>query len=360
MRTVRCTRGMGHRVRRYAAPLVFLLAAVACGSQAMTLSSSSSGTTPGTAPASVDTDPDAPVALVITHAGLAGVPLGSNRARWVRPGAVAAPDGSAIYVAENTGTTVVTTQIWRIDPRTGAQTDAGRWVVPGGHPVNVFAVEPGGGAHVALASFEGDRTLILPFAAATGAPTAKPFFDGHLEPEAFSVDRQRIFAARSFGDHYRVTTLDLAAGEQGATGSYDKTAPPEDMYGNVIQSVLTPDHTRLATLYRDPHSTDHTAFVHLLDLRMGVTVCIDLPAPFATGAPGSDAIKANADGTISVGHSESASTAGVTVSIDPGTIFAGDPRRHYHVLPQADANPPVLPDGIASTPEFERFVAFAT
>ena len=84
--------------------------------------------------------------------------------------------------------------------------------------------------------------------------------------------------------------LDLATGEQIPTLGPDKTLPPEDMYGTVVQAALSPDGAQLATLYRDDSKPDHTAFVHLLDLAQGSTVCIDLHEPFGTGEAGSDAL----------------------------------------------------------------------
>ncbi len=340
---------------RIAVPLVLVLAAIACAAEAVDLSSAAPGTT-ATTPARLTSDPNASIALVQTSGGLAGVPVGSHEPVWVRPGAVAAPDGSAIFAADNDGTTTITTSFWRLDPRTGAETSVGKWVVPGGQAVTVAAVEPGG-ASVALASFHDDRTIIFRFDPTTGGPATRAEFEGHLEPEAFSVDGRRVFAARRYSDHYRVTTLDLATQIQYPTGSYDKAAAPEDMYGYVIQSVLTPDHTQLATLYRDPHSTDHPAFVHLLDLRSGFTVCIDLPAPFATGSAGTDALRANPDGTIDAGHHSAGTTAGLTATIDPNAIFSQTPQRHYHVEPHPDPDPPATPDAVSGVDGFTRFIA---
>ena len=134
------------------------------------------------------------------------------------------------------------------------------------------------------------------------------------------------------------------------------------MYGNVIQSVLTPDHTRLATLYRDPHSADHTAFVDLLDLTTGVTVCIDLAAPFGTGiADGTDAIRcATPTGPSTSATAPPGTSGGVTVAISPNAIFAGPPQRDYDADAHPDPAPPALPAGIAETPGFLRFVAIAS
>lgn len=332
-------------------------AAAGCGLEVTTGAGPDGSWLPTTSmPRTVNTDPKAPIALVQTKSGLAGVPVGSNAPRWVVPNAVAAPDGSAIYVVDNDGDTAMHSVFSRIDPRAGARTRVGEWWVPGGKPMHAYAVEPGG-ARVALASFSDDRTLLLPFDPSSGGPTAKPTFEGHLEPEAFSTDRQRVFAARSYGDHYRIATLFVPAAEQYDTAAYDKAAPPEDMYGYVIQSVLTPDRTKLATLYRDPHADDHTAFVHLLDLNAGITICIDLPAPFGTGAAGTDAVRVNEDGTISVGHRDVGETSGLTATIDPAKLLREEPQRHYHEHPHPDANPPALPPGVAQVDGFVRFIA---
>lgn len=346
---------MNARTRGLLVAIVLLAGVVACRSEAAVLTGDEPGTTAARAG---DLDPDAPIALVETDAGLAGVPIGSSVPRWVAPGAVAAPDGSAIFATENEGEATVTTRIWRLDPRTGFRTSVGERVVPGGQPMHAFAVEPGGG-RVALAMFQGGQTIILPFDPATGGPTAKPAFEGHLEPEAFSLDRQRMYASRSYGDHYQVTTLDLVRALQYPTIGYDKAAPPEDMYGNVIQAVLTADGRRLATLYRDPGHTDHTAFVHLLDLENGLTVCVDLYAPFGTGGAGTDAIRANADGTLDVGHRDPGAATGLRARIDPQAILSAVPEPHYHAAAIPDADAPTVPEGVAQTPGFKRFVAIA-
>src|SRR6478735_5361990 len=98
---------MNTAARRAVIVAGLLLSVTGCG-----LESVASGV-PGTStigPRPVDTDPRAPIALVITKEGLAGVPVGSDVPRWVAPNAVAAPDGSAVYATDNEGSDIVTTR----------------------------------------------------------------------------------------------------------------------------------------------------------------------------------------------------------------------------------------------------------
>jgi PQQ-like domain len=327
-------------------------------------------------PLDADVDP-APVAagtiaLVATDGGLAGVPVGTSTPRWTVPGAVAAPDGSAIFavrtVADPGGDGF---EVVRVDPETGSTVSVGRHV-PGPAGIHVAAVAPGGGriALVAPGRAGDDSTLVLDFDPATGGVRWKQTFEGTVEPEAFSLDGSLVFAARIYDDRYHVHVLEPATGEQWPTAGRDKAKPPEDMYGTVIQAALSPDGRQLATLYRDPTSADHTAFVHLLALDSGLTECIDLYAPFGTSSPGTDAIAWQPDGTVAVGHVAglvpgartlvgSPAIGSVTAVFDPATIWRSDPQPHYHADAHPDPTPPRIPDGLAATPGFRRFVALA-
>lgn len=355
---------MGQRRTNIVMAVAFLLLA-ACGAEASMTTGSSPGSTGGT----VNTDPDAPIALVVTGAGLAGVPVGSSVPRWVVPGAVAAPDGSAVFAIRDDPEPDA---LVRIDPRTGdrlgtsAQHGDGWWHAkyPGSR---VAAVEPGGarvvlvwtevaGARIQVAGR--DATRVTVWNTVTGAVDSSRDFEGDLDPEALSPDGQRVYAARSFGRGYHVHVLDLGTGEQWPTSGRLKGSPPEDMYGNVIQAALSPDGSRLATLYRDDVKPDHTAFVHLLDLAHGFTECIDLTAPFGTGAPGTDAIRWR-NGKIEVGNVEPGATSGVTATIDPAEVLGSEPREHYHAEGIEDPSPPAIPEGVAATPGLQRFVALA-
>jgi hypothetical protein len=85
------------------------------------------------------------------------------------------------------------------------------------------------------------------------------------------------------------------------------------MHGHPIHGVLSADHTMLATLYRDPTSDDQPAFVHVLDLRGGWSFCTDLPAPFGTGAPGTDAIQMTPNDVVEVAATEAHRLADIQI-----------------------------------------------
>ncbi len=296
------------------------------------------------------------LALVATEAGLAAVRVGTAEPLWVVPGAVAAPDGSAVFASRPVPGEDGGYEVLRIDPGTGAEEAVGH--VSGHAGLHVAAVEPRGGL-VALAAPGDTATTIVVFDPEQGAVRRTPTFEGKVEPEAFSTDRSLLFAARIYEDRYHVHVLDLRAGTQYPTLGPDKTKPPEDMYGAVVQAALSADGSQLATLYRDDTSTDHTAFVHLLSLESGSTVCVDLHAPFGTDEPGTDAIAWQADGTVAVGHQADDPSLSMTATFDPDAIWNGPPQPHYHAEALPDPSPPGVPDGVAATPGFQRFIALA-
>ncbi len=311
-----------------------LAAASACGAEALWLNGS-------TATTGTSVDPDGALALVITDGGLAAVPAGGTRPVWTVAGAVAAPDGSAAAV-HTAG------ELVHLDLRTGGR--AGAAALPG--TARVAAVAPGG-HRVALAESDGHGGTTVTVWADGSSSTAT--FEGDLDPEAFTLDGHRLVAARSYGDHYRIVVLDLVGGQQYPSPSIDKLAPPEDMYGNVIQAVLTPDGRRLATLYRDPRHADHTAFVHLLDLESSTTVCIDLPAPFGTGGPATDTIAADGD-TIEVEHDDGGGRRH-RATFDTRRLLTDAPQRHEHAEVSEGDGRLGLPPGLAAVPGFRRLVA---
>ena len=293
------------------------------------------------------------IALVATGTGTAGVRVGTSTPLWTVDGAVAAPDGSAVFVIGEPqpggGDRI---DVMRVNPRTGARTVVGHVEAPLG--VRVSAVEPGG-RRVALASTNPTSTTIVNFDAEAGRVLSTRSFDGWLEPEAFSLDGTRLFATRDYGDYYNVHVLELETGAQFPTLGPDKTKPPEDMYGQVVQAALSPDGTRLATLYRDSTKPGRTAFVHLLFLESGATFCIDLHSPFGASDLAGDAIEWR-DGRIAVGHGAPDGDA-VSVTIDPEAVVQSPPQQHYMAEASSDPSPPALPAGVADTPGFERFLA---
>ena len=103
----------------------------------------------------------------------------------------------------------------------------------------------------------------------------------------------------------------------------DKTLVPpgaeEEMRGEGRQAVLSPDRTRLYTLYLHQADHQHTrdllpgrhapdgttvhAFVHVLSLTEGWAYCLDLPAPFGEPAAGTHALTVSPDGAGSTSAS---------------------------------------------------------
>lgn len=122
---------------------------------------------------------------------------------------------------------------------------------------------------------------------------------GNFEPEAFSLDGSQIFLIEHLPplapDGYRVSRLDLANSTVMPIGAGFKQPPPEKMEGTGRTSLLSPDgkvlytlytrqvqsypHGRLAELGPNADSPIH-AFIHVLNLEMGWTHCVDLPHPF--------------------------------------------------------------------------------
>jgi hypothetical protein len=276
-------------------PVVLVLAiTTGCGSSARTATSEVKVVSPHT--------PTGPLQLAAFDDGVGAVATGLAAPAWREPGAMAAPDGSAVFSirsGENGAARLV-----RLAPRTGAEMSA--WSVPVGLVVD--AVAPGG-KWVALTdrgpgygSQGRSTTDLVIFDTAAGAVTHRATLTGDVQPEAFSVDGRHVFVLHYFSGYYRVQTLDLSAAsdELYDTIDRDKTLPPEDMHGHAIHGVMSADHTLLATLYRNPGDNDEPAFVHVLDLADSWSYCADLPAPFGTGAAGTDAIELTANDTVVV------------------------------------------------------------
>ncbi len=298
-------------------------------------------------------------ALVLTEAGMAGVPVGSSTPVWVVPGAVAAPDGSAVFVAravpaaDGGGHEVVS-----VDPATGALSDQGVRVDDADGGVEVAAVAPGGDRVVAVVA-GGGSTVLLDLDVTARSVRRAVRFEGSLEPEAYSTDGDVVYAARMFEEHYNVHGLDLRTGEQWPTLGRDKSKPPEDMVGGVVHAALSPDGRGLATLYRDDVSSGHTAFVHLLSLETGTTVCIDLHEPFGTGERWMDVIEWRSPTEVVVGHAGGDPDVSMSATFDPVAIWEGEILEHYDAEVRTDAEAPRAPAGVSDVPGFVRFVAIA-
>jgi WD40 repeat protein len=215
------------------------------------------------------------------------------------------------------------------------------------------------GRRVALATPDPlrDSTLVEVFDPAAQRMVQQATFEGMVQPEAFSPDGSRIYATRSYDSYYRVIVLDLATGRSDPTLGPDKTADPEDMYGSVVQASLSPDKNQLATLYRDSVRPDHTAFVHLLSLSTGTTVCVDLEAPFGVDdGRGTDRLAWLDSATVAIGHVPESGDS-VVASFSASDIWTGAPQPHYHALVRTGIDPPELPVGVLDVAGYKRFIA---
>ncbi len=283
--------------------------------------------------------------------------VGTTVPLWSIAGAVAAPDGSAVFAADHRGAGL--TVIHRVDPRTGERQEVAEVPAVDGRHARVAAVSAGGN-RVVLARADGrQRTSILVIDPSTGAPIGPEVtFEGELDPEALSPGTPRVFAARIYdGGKYHVHILDLISGEQLPTlGPWKTVKEPEDMYGNVVQAALSPNGRQLATLYRDPIKPGHTAFVHLLDLHVGWTICVDLHEPFGEDQAGVDAI-AWRGGVVAVGNTNPVDGAGTIATFDAQVLLTGNPQEHFHADARPATDQPQIPAGIAATPGFLRFLS---
>ena len=205
---------------------------------------------------------------------------------WTLAHGVAALDGSAVAATSSTTSALSVTVF---DTRRGLR--LGTWAFAPDATVRV--VSPSGRRLALTREFGGKTEVIV--VDSQQATTTTLRFDGRLEPEAFTIDGGSLVALAYRPDgRYRVQTISIATGERWDTNDRWKLTVPEDMAGVPVRAVM--NGNLLSTLYRDPTSTAHPAFVHTLNLADGWSHCADLPAPFGTGPIGSDAVINSADG----------------------------------------------------------------
>ena len=245
------------------------------------------------------TPPIGPALLAAFDTGVGGVAAGEAAPLWTAPNAVAAPDGTSVFVVR-ADTGGGPDRLVRLDPATGR--DMSSWtlstsglsvaaVAPKARWIALTDRKPGYGRQ------DHATTKLVVFDTAAGAETRNLTLAGDVQPEAFSTDGAYVFALHYLVDHYRVQTVELATGTSYDTSDRDKL-PPEDMHGQAVHGVMSKDRTLLATLYRNPADDKAPAFVHVLDLQHGWSYCADLPVPFGTGARGSDVIELTRADTV--------------------------------------------------------------
>lgn len=273
------------------------------------------------------------VLVAITGKGDVAIDAASGSVLAGGHGAVASPDGDALYrAAVDGGATAVTT----IDPRSGTAQGT---------------VSVRGELDVAVGSVSGDAVaLVEPTPGAPGVPVPRsetpivvvdpagrqaPMrfrLDGNYEPEAFSIDDERLFLIQYLPAEtpavYRVVVLELATGTVRPVRGRFKT-PPQRMPGVRLGQVFDPVTSQMYTLYsnepgayanayEDVGGTDpyggsggsgsgssgeradeywrEETFVHVLNLRNGWAYCAGLPKVMWGGERTTQAIVPSPDG----------------------------------------------------------------
>ena len=246
--------------------------------------------------------PKGPPLLAAFDSGVGAVAKGAPAPLWLEKNAVAAVDGSTVFSVRRDGPNAAD-RLVRLDPKTGAVMFS--WPLST-HGFSVDAVSPKA-RWIALTdrqpgygSQDRTSTTIVVFDASEGKELHRLMLSGDVQPEAFSTDGSLLFVLNYLGDHYRVQTIMLETADRYDTSDRDKTVPSEDMHGHAIHGVTSKNRTLLATLYRNPANSAEPAFVHVLDLQHGWSYCADLPAPFGTGAPGTDVIELTDTDTVVV------------------------------------------------------------
>ena len=263
---------------------------------------SSAGSVTTAAPA-----PTAPELLFFASgAGVTVYDAQAGRATLTVPGGVLAPDRSAVFATTAQGSQTV---LDAYDPATGARRVAA--TVEGSpqlrvanHDGSLVVFGPprtDGGSGSGYA--RGRPTTTLTIAPTDGGPTRSLDVAGNVEPEAFSNDDSNLFVLQYLPADapvgYQVRRVDLSTGELHNIRTDDSDLD-KPMAGRARTQVLSPDGTRLYTLYVVADSTGSGwghAFVHVLDLVDKEAFCIDLPNPFGMGEGSAYGIAIAPDGT---------------------------------------------------------------
>jgi hypothetical protein len=182
----------------------------------------------------------------------------------------------------------------------------------------------------------------------TGRDVATPIsidLDGNFEPEAFSTDGTNLFVVQyrpaPNPQTYQVRRLELATGRIQDVFSVDKELQ-EEMRGTARVQEMSPDGTRLYTLYtldtvHGPHS-----FVHVLALDEMWAHCIDLPHDFLLDKDARTALGVSPDGkSVYVADTKD----GQVASLDARTVAVRDSGRMDLADELAGADLTVSADG---------------
>ena len=210
--------------------------------------------------------------------------------------AVPSHDWSTVVRTETSGESV---RVVALDPSTGkemwSQATTGRLAVKVVSADGSAAVlEPEGGRYMRSPT----RTKFLIARRSTVAPQTIEL-EGNFAPEAFSTDTQSLFVVQYLPartpNRYQVRRLDLTTGEVTDVYSVDAELQ-EAMRGTARIQAMSPDGTRLYTLYTVKNRGASYAFIHVLSLDELWAHCVDLPEEFATAPQKASALAVSPDG----------------------------------------------------------------
>lgn len=211
--------------------------------------------------------------------------------------ALPSPDWSTVV---RTLTGDGSTQIVAEDPSTGAEV----WSQSAPGRLEVKALSSDGGVAVlepAGPRYESNPTITRFVIARRGmnAPdTIK--LAGNFAAEALSSDGQSLFVVQYFParnpNRYQVRRLDLNTEKVSGVYTVDGHLQ-ESMRGTARIQAMSPDGTRLYTLYTLRNSGTSYAFIHVLSLDEQWAHCIDLPPAFSESAHSATALTVSPDGS---------------------------------------------------------------
>ena len=225
------------------------------------------------------------------------VAAGDSRESFRAVTAVPSHDWSTVVKTEKEGESSV--RVVALDPSTGqelwSQSATGRLAVKGVSSDGSTAVlEP-----------KGDRYMNNPtrtkFVIARRNSSTPEVIElkGNFAPEAFSTDTQSLFVVQYLPartpNRYQVRRLDLATGSVDDVYSVDAELQ-EAMRGTARIQAMSPDGTRLYTLYTLKNRGTSYAFIHVLSLDELWAHCVDLPEEFATAPQKVSALTVSPDG----------------------------------------------------------------
>ena len=212
------------------------------------------------------------------------VAAGSSNPSFRALAAAPSHDWSTVVQAVPSGKS---TRVVAVDPTSGEES----WSLSASGRLEVKVVSPDGGAAVLeprgprYMSNPSTTRLVIARRGSTRPETIE--LRGNFAPEAFSTDAQSLFVVQYLParnpNRYQVRRLDLSTGAVDDVYSVDAELQ-EAMRGTARIQAMSPDGTRLYTLYTlRSRGTSH-AFIHVLSLDELWAHCVDLPEAFA-GAP---------------------------------------------------------------------------